>query len=539
MPEIYVTGHRNPDSDSVASAIGYAELKGRIDPRSDYVACRLGECNTQTRWLLDRSGAREPRFLPHVMPRVCDVMQTSFPITGQDAPLREAGMEMARADLEVVPVVDARGALMGVLTERALARRYIRETRRTSTLEDAPTYVSAVTSVLEGRLIAGEDRQLSGRVWVHSMDALTDTGIADGDVVVVGDRPEAQMLAVNCGASLVVLSNSAEPGPEVLARACERGTTVVVSPLDSYVSGRMITLAAPCRALMEAEPLTVTADFLVDDISDQIKELYYGAAVAIDADNRPIGLITRTDLVAPPRRRVILVDHAEQAQSVAGIDQAEILEILDHHHIGSIETRIPVTATFDPVGSTATLVVERFRHDGLEPSHSTAMMLLGAVLSDTVILNSATTTSRDHAVVGYLERVLATDARALGREMFEATADVSEVSSEEIIKRDAKRYQVRGGNDICIAQIEVVGPALAERKQELLNALRAEREDRDLALYALMVTDVLERGTEMLVAGDVAAVARSLGAEHADGTIDLPGVMSRKKEVAPKLMTAL
>jgi manganese-dependent inorganic pyrophosphatase len=261
--------------------------------------------------------------------------------------------------------------------------------------------------------------------------------------------------------------------------------------------------------------------------------------VAIDADNHPVGLITRSDLVAPPRRQVILVDHAEQAQSASGIGQAEILEILDHHHIGSIETRIPVTATFDPVGSTATLVVERFRQNGMEPSRTTATMLLGAVLSDTVILNSATTTSRDHAVVEYLERVLAIDAHELGRDMFESTADVSEVSAAQIISRDAKRYQVRGGQEICIAQVEVVGSALLERRDELLQALREEREDRELALYALMVTDVLEQGTEMLVAGDVAAVARSLGAEHSNGTIELPGVMSRKKEVAPKLMTAL
>jgi manganese-dependent inorganic pyrophosphatase len=235
----------------------------------------------------------------------------------------------------------------------------------------------------------------------------------------------------------------------------------------------------------------------------------------------------------------MLVDHAEQAQSAVGIGDAEILEILDHHHIGSIETRIPVTATFDPVGSTATLVVERFRQAGMEPSRSTAGMLLGAVLSDTVILNSATTTQRDHAVVEYLERVLAIDARELGREMFEATADVSGLSAEEILTRDAKRYEIRGGQEICIAQVEVVGDALSDRKAELLEALRHEREDHGLALYALMVTDVVTKGTDMLVAGDVAAVARSFGVEHTDSSIALPGVMSRKKEVAPKLMTAL
>jgi len=199
---------------------------------------------------------------------------------------------------------------------------------------------------------------------------------------------------------------------------------------------------------------------------------------------------------------------------------------------------VPVTATFDPVGSTATLVVERFRNAGMEPSHPAAMMLLGAVLSDTVILNSPTTTPRDHAVVSYLETVLSLDARTFGREMFEATADVSDLSAEQLISQDAKRYQVRNDQEICIAQIEVVGDTLSGRKGELLEQLARQREAKELALYALMITDVIAKGTEMLVAGDVQAVARAFGVSIEDSTIELPGVMSRKKEVAPKLMTA-
>jgi manganese-dependent inorganic pyrophosphatase len=539
MSLIYVSGHRNPDTDSIASAIGYAELRNRLDSDNEYLPARLGDCNAQTTWLLQRSGAAEPAFLAHIMPRARDVMRARFPVSGQDEPIREAGLAMAKADLELVPIVDDAGALSGVLTERALARRYIRETRRTSTLEEAPTYVSAIVAVLEGELVAGEDRQLSGRVWVHSTDVARKSGISDGDVVVVGNRSDAQLLAIDLGAALLVISNGSIPEAQVIERARERGTAVIVSPLDSYVSGRMITLAAPCSALMETDALTVNEDFLVDDISEQVKEIHYGGAVAIDGDQRPVGLITRSDLVAPPRRRIVLVDHAEQAQSVIGIDQAEIIEILDHHHIGSIETRVPVTATFDPVGSTATLVVERFRQNGLDPSPSSALMLLGAVLSDTVILNSATTTDRDHAVVSYLERALDVDARELGREMFESTADVSEVSAEDIVTRDAKRYQIRGGQTICIAQVEVVGKSLLERKAELLEVMARERERKELGVYALMVTDVLEHGTDMLVSGDVSAVARSFGVEASDSSIELPGVMSRKKEVAPKLMTAL
>jgi manganese-dependent inorganic pyrophosphatase len=537
---IYVTGHRNPDTDSIAAAIGYAELKSRLDPNNEYIPVRLGDCNSQTRWLLERSGAREPRYLPHVMLRARDVMRTRFPVTRMDEPVREAGLAMGKADLELVPVVDADGALTGVLTERALARRYIRDSLRTSTLEETPTIVNAVVSVLEGELVCGDgETELSGRVWVYAMDVESESGIVAGDAVVVGNRPDALERVIELGAALVVVSNDAPVPDRAVARARERGTAVVVSPLDSYICGRMITLAAPCSALMESDALTVTPDFLLDDMSEQIKELHYGAAVAIDGDNHPVGLVTRSDLVSPARRRLVLVDHAEQAQSAPGIGQAEILEILDHHHIGSIETSVPVTATFDPVGSTATLVVERFRQAGMEPSRSTAVMLLGAVLSDTVILNSPTTTQRDHAVVEYLERVLAIDAQEMGRAMFEATADVSDLSADEIVSQDAKRYQVRGDQEICIAQIEVVGDALLERKDELLEALAREREAKDLALYALMVTDVVAKGTEMLVSGDVAAVARSFGVEASDSTIDLPGVMSRKKQVAPTLMTSL
>ncbi len=536
---IYVSGHRNPDTDSIASALGYAELKSRLDPRHEYVPVRLGECNPQTKWLLERSKAEEPRLLPHVLLRARDVMRTEFPTARRDDPIRAAGFAMTRAELELTPIVDADGALTGVVTERTLARRFVRETRETSSLREAPTLVSAIVDVLEGELLTGADMLLERRVWVQSMDVTSPSGISDGDAVVVGNRPDAQRLALERGAALLVVSNGATPDAEVLELARSKGAAVIASPLDSYVSGRMITLAAPCRSYMECDPLTVTTEFLLADVSEQIKEIHYGAAVVIDGERRPVGLITRSDLVAPVPRRVLLVDHAEQAQSVSGIDQAEIVEILDHHHIGSIETHVPVTAIFDPVGSTATLVIERFRQNGMEPTRSTAMMLLGAVLSDTVILNSPTTTERDHAVVEYLQRVLALDARELGGEMFGATTDVSEVSADEIITRDAKAYELSSGQTICIAQIEVVGKGLLERRAELLEALRSERDRRDLLLYALMVTDVMSKGTDMLVAGDTAAVARSFNVEAADSTIELPGVMSRKKEVAPKLMATL
>jgi manganese-dependent inorganic pyrophosphatase len=538
MPRVYVTGHRNPDTDSIASAIGYAELKRRIDPRNEYVPVRLGELNAQTRWVLDRAGAPEPPLLPHVMLRVKDVMRERFPRAVLREPVRQVGLIMARDDVDLVPIVDEAGELAGAMTERALARRYVRESREASKL-DAPTAVRAIAAVLQGRQLVGDgEAEVSGRVWVLAMSTESlPLGFQAGDVVVVGDRPDAQRIAIDVGVALLVTSNGIEPDDQVLARAREKGTAVVTSPLDSYVTSRMITLSAPCRALMDTEPLVVRPDDLLSDISETVKDVDYRAAVVVDGGRRPVGLVTRSDLVSPQPRRVLLVDHAEQAQSVAGVEQAEIVEILDHHHIGSIETRVPVRATFDPVGSTATLVIERFRQSGMEPTHAAATMLLGAILSDTVILNSPTTTERDHAVIEYLEQVLAVDATAFGREMFENTSDLARVPAAEIVKRDAKDYEA-GGHTLRIAQVETVGKDLSERRDELIGALEAVREREGHALVALMVTDILAKGSKLYLSGERPVVERAFGRQE-DGVIDLPGVMSRKKQVAPRLLAAL
>jgi manganese-dependent inorganic pyrophosphatase len=235
---------------------------------------------------------------------------------------------------------------------------------------------------------------------------------------------------------------------------------------------------------------------------------------------------------------VILVDHAEAAQSVPGVEQAEIVEILDHHHIGSIETRIPVTATFDPVGSTATLITERFIANELEPMDSTAVLMLCAILSDTVLLNSPTTTDRDRAAIDWLEDLIDVNAMKLGRDMFDSTSDVSEVPAHEIVTRDAKEYTLPSGELISIAQIETVGTRVLERREELSQAIADVRERGDYALAALMVTDILERQTMLVTAGDDAVVTRAFGEARTDGLFELPGVMSRKKQVAPVLLGA-
>ena len=539
MPRIYVTGHRNPDTDSIAAAIGYSELKRRLDTKNEYVAARLGDLNDQTSWVLERSGADEPTFLPHIMLRVRDVLRAEFPVAQSETPVREAGLSMVNDGLELLPIVGEDGRLDGVLTERALARRYVRESQEASEL-DAPTAVGTIAGLLQGEQLAGEEKDVAGRVWVLAMDAgSVPADVAEGDIAVVGDRDDAQRRAIEIGVALLVTTLGSKPADAVLELARDSGTAVISSPLDSYVTGRMITLSAPCRALAESDPLTVRLDDLANDVSEEVKDVHYRAAVALDGDRRPVGLITSADLVRPAPRRVVLVDHAEAAQSVPGVEQAEIVEILDHHHIGSIETQLPVMATFDPVGSTATLVIERFRQNGMEPSRAAAMMLLGGIMSDTVILNSPTTTERDRAAIDYLERVLELDATDFGRQMFESTSDVSGLSPEQIVGRDEKVYDLGDGRAMSIAQIETVGSKLVKRKDELLEALNEHREHHEYVLSALMVTDIMAKRTDLLHAGESAVIERAFDVQVDNGAVDLPGVMSRKKQVAPKLLAAV
>jgi manganese-dependent inorganic pyrophosphatase len=538
VPHIHVTGHRNPDTDSIAAAIGYAELRGHLDPDNTYIPVRLGDLNSQTRWVLERAGAVEPEFLPHVMLRVRDVMQQDFYAAGIDDAVRDVGLTMAADRLDVVPIVDHDGKLVGVMTERALARRYIRESREASTLADAPTRVSAIAAAVSGTHVAGKDVVVSGRVWVFAMATdFLESGIGAGDAVIIGNREDAQRRMIERGVALMLLSNGVTPSDEVLKYAREHGTAIVVSPLDSYVCGRMTTLAAPCSALMDAEPLTVRGNDLLEDVTEEIKNVHYRAAVAVDLRGHPMGLVTRSDLVNPVPREVLLVDHAEQGQSVPGVEKAHIVEILDHHHIGSIETRVPVRATFDPVGSTSTLVIERFRQAQVQPAMPTATVLLGAILSDTVILNSPTTTDRDREAVRFLAEFIGVDPLTFGREMFESGSDAADASVESLLGRDSKEYETAEG-PMTIAQIETAGTILADRLGELRQALQAQHDRNSHVLSALMITDILEKHTQLLLAGDIAAAERAFGKDAKDGIIDLPGVMSRKKQVAPPLLGA-
>ena len=288
------------------------------------------------------------------MVRSRDVMDTGVATASHTATLREVGLAMAEAKSELMPIVDDEGRLCGAVTERDLARRYLRESSEPSNFAERPVSVESIVSVLGGELVVEPTRRLDGRLWAVTIDvASMGRSMGPNDIAVIGNRADAQLRAVEIGVALLVSTYEA-PSDEVLELARANGVGVVVSPLDSYATGRMISLSVHAGDVMSSEDiLTTDPDDLAADIAERIKDVHYSAAVVVDGDRRPIGMVTPASLVNPAPRQVILVDHAEQAQSVPGIEHAHIVEILDHHHIGSIETRFPVAATVDPIGRTA------------------------------------------------------------------------------------------------------------------------------------------------------------------------------------------
>ena len=311
MSHIYVTGHKNPDTDTIASAIGYAELKNLLDEENYYSPARLGEVNAQTQWALEKSGAKSPKRISHIKLRVKDVMSDEVAVARKNDPLHKVGLMMAERNISQVPIVDDDHSLVGLITERNLARMYIRESRETSTFAKSPVSVKSMVEVLQGELLAGGGQKFL-RQALGNLNGRGFDGAIYGSRGHSGDRGPSRGAAAGDrawgrGARYLKRQASRRRGA---GDGRERGVSVLLSPMDSYVTSRMIQLAVPCWEVMSEDPLTVNPDSFITDITEQVMEVYYRAAIAVDENNVPIGVVTRTDLLNPEPRKVALVDHA-------------------------------------------------------------------------------------------------------------------------------------------------------------------------------------------------------------------------------------
>lgn len=536
MGPILVFGHKNPDNDSICSAIAYAHLKNLTDPAHVYVPARLGPVPPETAWVLDRFGVAVPQQIAHVRTRVTDVMTTDLVTVGPQDTLHAVGLLLAERGVRALPVVE-RGEVRGLVTVQALASRYV-EDLTVSGFAERPVTVAQVAEALDGRVVAGDGKaQLSGAVLIGAMEPATMVKhIEPGDTLIVGDRRRSQPMAIEAGISCLVVTGGHEPAGGVLELAGERGCAIITTPKDTYAAARLMDLSHAVSEVMETDILVVEPDMLLSEAAEDLFGSPQREAPVVDGDGRLVGLLTRTNVARAGRRRVILVDHNEIAQSADGVGEAEVVEIVDHHRVGDVQTSGPITFLGIPVGATATIVAMRYRHLEVDPPPAMAGLLLAAMLSDTVLLKSPTATDTDREMVEWLAEVLEVDYVEFAMDMFRARSSLTEFSVERAVMHDLKEYRV-GDKHIAVGQIETVDlEDVLRHRTDLVDYMETMVRVYGYDLALLMVTDVVREGSELLAVGKRRLVEKAFGVGFETGSAWFDGMLSRKKQVAPRLM---
>ncbi len=539
MGPILVFGHKNPDNDSICSAVAYAHLKNLTDAENIYVPARLGPVPRETCWVFERFGVALPEEISHVRTRVRDVM-TEGPVTvGVGEPMFTAGRLMLEHGVRALPVVDADGRAAGLVSERVLAERYLAETGIEG-FRRMPVSVGVVVRTLEGELVCGDPEALiAGDVLVAASEPTTLVArLHAGDTVIAGDRLRTQPMALEAGASCLISSGGFRPADDVVALARAKGAAIIVTPLDAYVAARRISLSHTAGDLVDSDVPMLGPETLLAIAAEDLISSSHREAIVIDDAEKVVGILTRTDVARGARRRVVLVDHNEIAHSAAGIEEAAVIEIVDHHRVGDVQTAGPVLFLNVPVGSTATIVATRYEQLGVEIPQAMAGVLLAAVLTDTVLLKSPTTTDIDRVVVERLAKIAGVDAVDFGMEVFRSRSAGEVFSADAVVGTDAKEFRT-GDSVALIAQYETVDPTVVmTHVDEVRSAMEARLAARGYSAVVLMVTDIIREGSEILAVGNTRFVERALGISLADGRAWMPGVLSRKKQIAARLVDA-
>ncbi|MBR4711227.1 MAG: putative manganese-dependent inorganic diphosphatase [Clostridia bacterium] len=534
MDTTFVCGHRNPDTDSIVSAIAYARLRNALGDNG-YVAARAGHLNDESSFLLKRFGFEAPVYLPTVRTQIRDIDFDRPPLLNKQVPVHHAWEILQESDgLSAIPVTNADGTLFGVLTAGGIAESDMASIQHPA-VKDVP--VVNLLAALEGRIINDEDdtfETLSGEVVIalpRKGDVLR--GVKAGSIVLCGEQPETAEAALELGVSCLILCEGA------LAeryRGRHSDTCILVTPCDAYRAARMIYQAIPVSRIAHQDELVCFhLDDFLDDVRDSVLQSRFRSYPVLDAQERVVGTLSRYHLLRPKRKRLVLVDHNEVGQAVQGLEQAELIAIIDHHRLGDVETGYPVFMRNEPVGSTATIIATMFQEHGLQPEEKLAGLLCAAILSDTVMFKSPTATALDRRIAERLAHIAGLETEALGREVFSASQSADK-SADALIRTDLKEFHM-GDHRVCISQITTMdSSAMLTREEEFRAVMRGIKRDRGYDLVLLMITDVLREGTALLYVGDEEIIRQAFGGSRPeDGRVFLEGVVSRKKQVVPAL----
>ena len=537
---IYTIGHRNPDTDSICSAIGYAHLKQALG--QNVVPARAGKVNAETKFALEHFHAEQPLLLTDLYPRVKDILLDCKIVVKQHDTLRHLGEVMREHDLRSVPVTDSKGILVGIVTVSDLAKRYFQELGMQNLADMRVRYRDLIAATDSEVLVSGEEGEfIKGKVRIAAGSIKTiQTVIEKDDIVLVGDRHDETMVSIiDKGISCLIITGSGRVSAEVIEAAEEKGVFVLTTPYDTYTVARLINQCVPIRRIMHHDPVCFKPLDMLSDIKGTMEETNYRNYPVIE-NGRLVGIISRDNLMVPEREKVILVDHNERGQAVEGIEEAKILEIIDHHRLGGIQTSEPIYTHAEPVGCTATIVANMHWQNDVDIPASIAGLLLSAIISDTVLFKSPTCTEYDKKTAERLAEIAGVDINEYGMAMLKAGSGIGDMTPAEIAKNDLKEFQI-GDYRIIVSQISVMDTKeVMDLEPQLIKAMTniCEKEGFDMSL--LMVTDILEEATQLLYAGSPKTLIGEAFKKDASGThVYLPGVMSRKKQIIPPLSEAV
>jgi manganese-dependent inorganic pyrophosphatase len=531
MRHVYIIGHRQPDTDSICSVIGYAELLNRKEPGT-YIPSRCGDLNEETRFALSRCGREPPTYIENVEPLVEDLPFLDQRCVNEDVPTIDIAAMMDTNDMRNMPVVNNRGELTGLVSEYGLARSYVRR-QKIEPLSLAPIRLETLARILSARILHAAQEVLEGRVYT-AIDALhvALSRLKPQDLAIVGDNEPAQLALISAGIAAVIVAEDAPVGERVIGAAREREVSVLSTSLDAFGVGKMINLSLPGRMIMETDVPAVQLTDSLDYAKHVISTSKFRTACVVQEGGIFLGQISRSALMQDVQKAVILLDHNEATQAVEGIEDADILEIIDHHRLGAITTLKPVKFLNDPVGSTSTIIALKFRDTGETPARETACLLLSGILSDTLGLRMSTTTVADRKAVEFLAAVAEVDPQNYGNELLRRGMDLTSSTLEDLLTRDTKQYNLFG-KDLIIAQVMVPGYEFSrERQGEIGKILQHLRERNRVDLYVALFTNVVEEGSDVYFAGDESLLSR-LG--FREQPLRMEGIMSRKKDFLPRL----
>lgn len=543
---VWVVGHKHPDTDSICAAIAYANLKNQLnkDYKVEYVPKRAGTVNAETAYVLKRFGVKTPRLITDVGTQLKDIQIRETEGVSGHISMKKAWEMMKSLRVVTLPIVNSQNKLEGLIVTGDIAKSYM-DVYDNNILSAAKTQYKNIAETLEGEILTGNKHAYFHRgkvvIAVGTQEVLASAVECD-DLVILGDREESQMLSIASSCSCMIVTNGYEVSPEVIQAAKERDVIVISTKYDTFTAARLINQSVPIKHFMTKKDIVhFDLDDYVDEVRDVVTKIRHRDFPVLDENQNYVGMFSRRNLLNAQKKQLILVDHNEKSQAVTNVDEAEILEIIDHHRLGSLETMSPVYFRNQPLGCTATIIYQMYQEQRADITSQMAGLMCAAILSDTLMFRSPTCTPLDKAAALQLAQIAGVDPTELAQSMFEAGSNFSNKTEEEILNQDFKVFHA-GGIDFGVAQISAMGRTELDKVQERVRPkLGSMMDEKRIDMIFVMLTDILNESTYLIYAGESAAqiVAGAYNCKPSVRGTMLEGVVSRKKQLIPALINKM